>query len=57
MAQELNLHDLMELSKLKKEKPEEYTQLLQDIESVAGDMAGLVARMNIIVMRELEKVG
>lgn len=55
MAEQLNLHDLIELSKLKKEHPEEYAQLLKDIESVAGDMAGLVVRLNKKVMSELEK--
>lgn len=55
MAEQLNLHDLIELSKLKKDNPEEYTQLLKDIESVAGDMAGLVVRLNKKIRAEFEK--
>ncbi len=53
MAEQLNLHDLIELSQLKKEHPEKYAQLLKDIESVAGDMAGMVVRLNKKISAEM----
>jgi len=43
---ELDFQNIMELCKLKREKPDEYKQFMEDFESVAMDVVELTARLN-----------
>lgn len=55
-AQQPSLDELIRLAKLKREKPEEYKQLMEDVGSVVTDFAIEMTKAMAVMQQKLEEM-
>jgi hypothetical protein len=54
MAENIDFKSMMELIKMKKEKPEEYKQFLADFGGVAMDVTTILAKISVKLGKEID---